>query len=62
MLVLLAEPAPEAGLALAREEPLAPLVPPRALSGVLARVGVALVAAALTAATFKHDNMLRGLK
>ena len=51
MLVLLAEPASKPGLALAREEPFAPLVP-HALSGVLARVGMALVAAALTAATY----------
>ena len=54
MELVLAEPSPESGLALAREGggPRLP-VAPRALAGVLAGVGVALVAAALAAATFQ---------
>ena len=51
--LVLAESAPEPGLALAREGgPRFPIAP-RALAGVLAGVRVALVAAALAAATFQ---------
>ena len=52
MELVLAEPAPEPGLALAQEGGSRRFpVAPRALDGVLAGVGVALVAAALAAAT-----------
>ena len=51
--LVLAESAPEPGLALAREGGPHFPVPPRALAGVLAGVRVALVAAALAAATFQ---------
>ena len=51
MELVLAEPATEPGLALAREGGPRFPVAPRALAGVLAGVGVALVAAALAAAT-----------